>query len=597
MLGKSKIFGLSLNRYVNIIGIVFLAILFLTKNPASKWDKSISGDGKSYYAYLTAAFVYHDLDYEFVEDYEAKYYPPDKSLFKEFRQDFNGEIANKTFPGITLLWLPFFLMAHFMSYLFGFEPDGYSLLYQFSISLSAIFYLWVGLKWLTKLLISLEYASQFILPTLILLAFGTNLYFYTIHDPSLTHCYNFMILAGILHFSRRYYLEKQCKLLSIAIALFALAIIVRPTNILMIIFLPLAIGSWNNFKGFIASIFGSKKRILGIFAILILIGSYPVLWWYAQTGHFIVYSYGEEGFDFSKPHIFNILLSYEKGWLVYSPAIILSIVGLIHLYLKNKFQFILTLFGFLVLTYVFSSWWIWTYGASFGQRVFIDFYAVISILLVSGLTWIAQSKLAISAWFIIAFSCVGLNQLQTYQFKNGILPSIGATKTSYWNSYFKLKKIQKSFPVSKLYDVLKEYKTDFETDTNWLTIKPRTDDKAHSGKYSQLVDSKSSYSGGYKGRIPLEADFAQIAVAIYCESNYASPQLVYELASNSNNSIYNSKGLMPYLEKNTWNTFFFTIELNAKSRNRLTTYIYNPTNDKIWIDDLEITFGKYRSLF
>ncbi|MFK8044097.1 MAG: hypothetical protein AB8B72_01280, partial [Crocinitomicaceae bacterium] len=564
MLDNSKIFGFSMNQCVNLIGILFLVILFFGKNPASKWDRSISGDGKSYYAYLTAAVIYQDLDYQFVEDYEAKYYPPDQSLFKEFRQDFNGEIANKTFPGISLLWLPFFLLAHLLSYLFGFEPDGYSLLYQLSISISAIFYFWLGLKWLSKLLSSLGYANKYILPTLILLAFGTNLYFYTIHDPSLTHCYNFTLLAGILHFSRRFYIEHHSKLLFIAIALFALAIITRPTNILMIIFLPLAIGNWTNFKSFIGSIFRNKKRILGAFAVLIVIGSYPVLWWFAQTGHLIVYSYGKEGFDFSNPHIFNILFSYEKGWLLYTPAILLSTLGLFYFYTKNKFQFALAIIGFAILAYVFSSWWIWTYGASFGQRVFVDFYAVIAILFISGLTQLSQSKFAVSVWFMLACSFVGLNQLQTYQFKNGILPSIGATKVTYWNSYFKLKKVRKSYPVSKMYDTINQYKTDFEFDVDWLTIKLTTDSRAQSGKFSQLVESKSPYSGGYKGRIPLDADFVQIAVSIYCESNSASPQLIYELASNANNSIYNSKALLPFLEKNKWTQFYFTIELNDK---------------------------------
>ena len=32
-------------------------------------------------------------------------------------------------------------------------------------------------------------------------------------------------------------------------------------------------------------------------------GYYPIIWWYLQTGHFIVYSYGKERFDFSNPHL------------------------------------------------------------------------------------------------------------------------------------------------------------------------------------------------------------------------------------------------------------------------------------------------------
>ncbi|MFK8037743.1 MAG: hypothetical protein AB8B74_05595 [Crocinitomicaceae bacterium] len=580
--------------WVNLIGVILLALFFLLRNPSSKWDKTIGGDGKSYYAYLTTAFIYHDLDYKFIESYEAKYYPPDQSLFKEFRQEFKGEITNKTFPGIAILWLPFFLIAHFLSYLSGFDPDGYSLLYQYSIGISAVFYVWLGLKWLSALLLSLEFKRNAIKLTLISLVFGTNLFFYTIYDPSLTHVYNFSMLAGILYFTRRFYLENKSKWILIAISLFSIAIITRPTNILMILFLPFALGNIADFKSFLRLIFANKKRLLIIIIIALAIGLIPIIWWFIQTGNLIVYSYGEETFNFSNPHLFQILFSYEKGWLLYSPLILLSIFGIIYYFKKNRFLFLIGMVSFISIAYIFSCWWIWTYGASFGQRVFVDFYAIIGILLVAGFTLLQHHKLTTILWFVIAFSFIGLNQLQTYQFKNGILPSTGVTKAIYWDSYFKLKAIRKSHPIGKLYEVIKQYQTDFESDAKWITITTKTDTKANSGQFSQQISADSPYSGGLKEKIPLGADFIQVSVNIYCESNSASPELVYELATNINNSIYNSKGLMPYLRKNRWTKFYCTIELEDKSRKDFTTYFYNPTNDKIWIDDLEITFGRYK---
>ncbi len=593
MSGKLKTVRFSLLNQINLIGLILLASFFICRNPSSKWDKTISGDGKSYYAYLTSALIYYDLDYKFVEAYEAKYYPPDQSLFKEFRQESNGEITNKTFPGITILWLPFFLLAHFLSYLFGFEADGYSLLYQYAIGMSAIFYVWLGLKWISQLLKKLGYHNRIILAVVISICLGTNLFYYTIYDPSLTHAYNFTLLAGMLYYTNRFYNERVNKYLTIAIALFAIAIITRPTNILMLLFLPFAFETSSDLKVFIKRIFSSKKIWLIIIGTTTLIAFYPIIWWYAQTGHFIVYSYGEEGFDFLKPHFFEILWSYEKGWLVYSPLILFSTLGLIQLFKAKKLLFFTAIIGFAILAYVFSCWWIWTYGASFGQRVFVDYYAIIAILLANGLLLISEQKISLLLWHLIAMLLIGLNLLQTYQFQNGILPTIGATKTSYWNSYFKLKNIKKSYAVDIPHIILKQFDTDFESKPNWMINFSTVNTKAYSGQFSQFISEKVPYSGSFKRGIPDEADFIQIQCKIFCENNNASPQLVYEL-SNTLESSYNAIGLMPYLEKYTWKEFFYSIDLNQKTKKSVNIYFWNPTQNNVWIDDLKIIFGKYR---
>jgi hypothetical protein len=83
------------------------------------WDnqyrRPIIGDAKGYYAYLPAAFIYQDFSFSFVEDVEQKYYPSDGSLGKHFLvQQANGTQVNKCFPGVSLFYLPFFLLAFFL---------------------------------------------------------------------------------------------------------------------------------------------------------------------------------------------------------------------------------------------------------------------------------------------------------------------------------------------------------------------------------------------------------------------------------------------------------------------------------------------------
>ena len=40
-----------------------------------------------------------------------------------------------------------------------------------------------------------------------------------------------------------------------------------------------------------------------------------------SVGHFLVYSYGHEKFDFINPHLLGFLFSYDNGMFLYIPAI------------------------------------------------------------------------------------------------------------------------------------------------------------------------------------------------------------------------------------------------------------------------------------
>jgi hypothetical protein len=89
-----------------LVVLLYLTHLY-TKDFSSSYQKPINGDAKAYYAYLPAIFIYQDSEYNFIDAYEAKYYA------KDHRKDFlntieNGRKVNKTFPGVALLYLPFF---------------------------------------------------------------------------------------------------------------------------------------------------------------------------------------------------------------------------------------------------------------------------------------------------------------------------------------------------------------------------------------------------------------------------------------------------------------------------------------------------------
>ena len=82
------------------------------------------------------------------------------------------------------------------------------------------------------------------------------------------------------------------------------------------------------------------KNILKSVLISIPILLIPFLLWKIQTGNWVVYSYGEEGFNFATPHFSEFIFSYLKGWLTYTPiAFLILVFGFILLFKKTNTDF------------------------------------------------------------------------------------------------------------------------------------------------------------------------------------------------------------------------------------------------------------------
>jgi hypothetical protein len=131
--------------YYALLGLILLALFFTFRNPNNSWDRVIQAEGLGYYAYLPAIFIHHDLSWESTALAAQPYY--NRDVRGDFLNKIDQKGINKYFPGIAILWLPFFWVAHFLSFLTGMNPDGFGLLYQYSIAFSAIFYLLLGLKY------------------------------------------------------------------------------------------------------------------------------------------------------------------------------------------------------------------------------------------------------------------------------------------------------------------------------------------------------------------------------------------------------------------------------------------------------------------
>jgi hypothetical protein len=592
-------------------------LLFLQfKHPGNSWERVINSDGKGYYAYLPALFIYHDLNYKFLEHYEAKYYPADKLVFKEFRIKTADGIVNKCFPGLAIVWLPFFLIAHLLSTLFGFEPDGYSLIYQYAIAFSALFYLWLGCRFLFKLLVNIEASEKDAAFITLLIGLGTNLIFYTIIEGSMTHVYSFGLITLFLYSVLKLVKSNQGFWFLFSCFLFALIVLIRPVNAMILLLVPFmaslarlsALGSRLSVisKKHPAFIFHPPSSILhpstsilryllsGLI-ILLLFFSIPLLLWHYNTGHWIVYTYGNERFDFLNPHFFQILFSYNRGWFVYTPVAFIAMAGFIGLYKENKTSFFWLLAFLFIFIYVCSSWWMWYYASKCGQRIFIDILVVPAILLFYLLKWIQPWKIVRNLLRTILFFLIFLNLVQSYQHSRWIFPSIDINAKIYWNAFFSFHPVARIAIPEKAVIGMKSFSHDMEKVQDWMNEGTINHLFAFSGSKSSLIKTSSPYSSGLVIRTDTlfssENRVILIKAMVLALGSKNGALLVADFGDKKKSLYYKAFYCEPFAIPHKWTKIetAFYIPADMGKNGIVKIYFYLPPgNDPFLIDDLRI---------
>jgi hypothetical protein len=402
----------------------------------NNWNRCISSDGKGYYAYLPAFFIYHDTQFDFVSSYENKYYNPENRV--NFLNKVNDKVVNKYWLGVALLMSPFFLIAHTLAHIFVLPADGYSLVYQVMIAMGACFYLLLGMFFLRKLLLNRGHNELIVTITLLSIVFATNLFYYTVAEPSISHVYSFSIICSFAYTAQKLAAHTRAKYFFLLCALLGIIVLIRPPNIMIILSLPFIAGDYKNFKKVCAQI-GAKGLTIGICLLMALI-SLQLIYYKLAAGQFVVYSYGKEHFNFMSPQLSNFLFSYRRGLFVYAPVLFFALFGIVVLAKRSFYQAGALVLFLVIIVYVMSSWWMWYYGGGFGMRPMIDYFVFFAILLALLLEREFENKFSGIVTVIILLIFTATSQIQTYQKVNFIMPWDGINKEIYWKIFLKTDK-------------------------------------------------------------------------------------------------------------------------------------------------------------
>ena len=515
------------------------------------WQETIGGDGEGYYNYLVDCGEYYFND--------APQNPTEGLIFRE---------NNKFFAGVSLLLLPFFLLATLYCNLAHLPLDFSSLPFIVSISFGALFWHFTGLHFAFHFMRKMKVPSWPAAIALLLLCYGTNLLNYTVYEPLMSHTYSFGLIAAFLYFSKRY-AESLHKIdLWLMAATLGTIVIVRPINGAILVVLPLIAGS---FSQFIATVQSTLKRwasLLVAIGIGIAFISVQLLVYKLQHDSWLVWSYEGEGFNFLHPNFVDFLVSYKKGAFVYTPLWLVVFMAPLFRLKTHPFQSLYTLFSLLTITYLLSTWWCWHYSGSFAQRPLIDYMAVAAFPL-SGLIAQLQTNLKKAAFISVCFCLLSLNLMQTWQYTQQIISWSGMDKATYWLVFMNPN------PVFRFID---------REDRPTLTPKDEkfsTEKLAHSefevnaqNPYSQAIemdcielDTTNFY---YKAEVVLEAMLTEKATtaSIVCDIQYENTAL---------NQWQSEKVIASIRKVNVWQkgNYIFQLPKLHGGCKRIMVYVFN----------------------
>lgn len=560
---------------IAVFCILFLYIVRWNGDSGNNYKSIITSDGVGYYHYFKSILFDKNLENQ-----------EENGIFLVKTED---RVVNKYYSGLAIVWSPFVLST----YLFDQnKTDAFAKPYQLAISLAALFYLILGLYFLSKFLTLLGVSKLSSSISVLLIFFATNLSYYSLIGSSMSHVYSFSLISILLYNLLKFKISNSSLNLILGAMIYGLVIIIRPINAISILLIFTFIHSFDELINFFKQIFVKRKSL--IFAILLFL--FPpfiqMILWRIQTGNFIVWSYSDEGFYFLKPKMFDFLLSFRKGLFIYTPIVLVALFGLFFIRRNSRFQFYAIFLSFILIVYILSAWWSWYYGDSFGMRSMIDFYSLFAFLIAVFFDSI-KSKIFKAFFLLSAFILLSLNIMQSYQYYYFIMSHFDMNVEKYKFIFGKYSSNYQNvlggysdcepFHTKELKPILysdKIFSLDIKKDDDSCLI-------AESAGYYNLTDLYWAQKTTGKTNFHIKINVSNF------DLEYAATKdvLVYfELKDSANNTKHSTSFLLnevPTTEFLQWrdHAYQITFRNEINPGDRILLFLYSPENKRFKIDD------------
>lgn len=408
---------------------------YVTISAISLFDTPpLRSDGYSYYVYLPSWLLWHDPTLERVAaDCCGGKYEPFTGIK---RWPATGRWLDPHPIGVALHMLPLFVVAHLLTRWSNLPPDGFSSYYQHAAALAGLLYLVAGLAILRRTL-SRHFGDGVVLATILVITFGTNLFHYGVVDATFSHVFAFFTICALVSLTELWW-ENPTMWRGVALgAIAALVILTRHANAIFLLIIPLyGSSSWRDVGSLPARLWQRRRALLAMAATLAA-GVFPQLLLYKiATDHWIISPYAALGvsFDFTAPHVRDVLFSTRKGLFFWSPVLLLAVAGMMTARGTGRRILAAAIVALAMNTYLIASWFDWQFGGSYGHRGFTDSLGILALFLASFFEWTAGRRRVLPFVAAVVTLAVALSVAQMIQYWMGIVPIADTT----WDRYVHL---------------------------------------------------------------------------------------------------------------------------------------------------------------
>ncbi len=597
---ENKYFAKRIILFIGVILIFFMIKIRWFDGDKERWKTIVETDGKGYYAYLPAIFIYQDLQYDFIVEAEASIYGIGRA---QKRLLANGQPGNKYFVGVAVLLTPFFLTAWFVSKITGHGSSGYNMIFFSSVAAAAIFYLLVALLYLRKLLLLLGSKEKWIGVVLLLLVFATNIFWYVLYEPSMSHIYSFAAVSAFLFFIKSYEIQKKTHQLICAAAALAIITLIRPVNVMIVLGVPFLSGSYENFLILLNTIFKNKKAMLfGIIIYSALVFIQPYIY-YLTSGDFFKWPYADEGFDFKHPHFWDGLFSYRKGLFIYTPIMFIAFLFIIPYFKKSMFAALGYIISFIVFIWVITSWSSWSYGGAFSLRPVLEFYPLLIIPMAVGLNNLKKRYKIILIVFLF-LPLTGFCLFQTYQYEKHILSYDEMNKEKYWKVFLKSDRHLKAVAYPPKQETIsrdsiisqKIIQYDFDNDAQNAYNTFEYFSGGHSLKLDKQLEYSSTFASTYSELKNEDISYVEVSLMAkkIDEENEATLIISFEYP-NGQIFRYDNYPIGLLINTDSWEKINFSVKIPTMGeKDIMKIYVWNKSNFPLYIDNMRIELFKVK---
>ncbi len=342
----------------------------------------IRGDGLSYYVYLPALLIDHDVTLRTTIARSLGEQAAVAGIVQVPSRSGGSVPLDPHGVGEAIMMLPFFAVGEVVAIASASARDGFSWPYQAAAVASAIVYVLAGLALMASVLRRF-FSRRTVVITTVAMTFGAAVFQYASYDTTLSEGYSFFLVALTVRITLAVWRRPRVATVVGLAATLGLVGLVRPTDLVIVLFCALVGVSRPRDVPARARALLRHADLLAIGAGVFIVTAMPELLYLDRiTGSPFTNPY--EGSDdahltLASPHLVGVLFSVRKGLFFWTPLLLLAVAGLPLLRRHAEPLFLGAVAYLLVTTWVVASWSQWWYGGSFGMRALIDAMPVFAL--------------------------------------------------------------------------------------------------------------------------------------------------------------------------------------------------------------------------